>query len=379
MKQLLRTPLTLFLVVNLLCFLLYLVPTNIYSLFLPVLGFDTTSKDLPVSSITQLLMRDNEAETLSDNMSLVFVGDVMLARHVEYLIAINGPEYPFIGSKFLLDEPAYVIGNFEATVPIKHKKTPNYHFQFSVNKNNLTGLVNAGFTHVSLANNHSLDYGSESFVNTKYVLTNLGIDTFGQPKSFGQNTTTYISASNTKYAIIGLNETQMEINQETLLPYIKEAETNSDVQVVYIHWGEEYKHEPSQAQKTIAKMLAEAGIDIIIGHHPHVIQSIEKIDNTLVFYSLGNYIFDQYFTRDVMEGLAIRLTRVDEELKVTLLPHSSVESHAQPKLLTGKNRDIILAEIADYSDENIAKMILSGEVFTTLSLATSTEIAIMNQ
>lgn len=378
MKQLLSTPLIIFVVGNLLCYLIYLAPLNIYTSAIPVLAIDTTSDDLLALDITEESILTTEQIFQSDNKSLVFVGDIMLARHVEYLMQVNGYDYPFARSGFLTTEPAHLIGNFEASIPVKHKKTPNYNFQFSVNQDNLKGLAEAGFTHLSLANNHTLDYGIDGYKNSVAVLAEAGFSTFGQPKSLGENTVTYISASNTTYALIGLNETQMDIEKDFLLPYLEEAKAQSDVQIAYIHWGEEYTHKPSATQKTIARMLSEAGVDIIIGHHPHVIQSIEKIGDTLVFYSLGNYIFDQYFSGDVMEGLAIRLTTSNNKLKVTLLPHSSAKSHAQPNLMTGQERDVILAEIADYSEENMAEMILAGEVFTPLSLATSTEIAIMN-
>ena len=379
MNLTINKPLIVIATANLLCFLLYFAHSNIFSFTLPVFAFDTTFGSLSVVLTTeqQAIAVDKDL-VLSDDKSIVFVGDIMLARHVEHLMNVKGYGYPFAGSNFLSIEPAYIVGNFEASIPLKHIKTPNYNFQFSVSKDYLKGLTEAGFTHLSLANNHAFDFGLEGYNNTKKVLGENSLTAFGQPKSLGQDTISYLTASNTTYALIGLNETQMDINPKSLTSVLKEARENSDVQVVYIHWGPEYKHEPNKAQRLIAKMLSEAGVDIIIGHHPHVIQSIEKINDTLVFYSLGNYIFDQYFTRSVMEGLAVSLTKVGDNLKVTLMPHSSRESQAQPRLSEGESRAAILTEIAKYSDNNMAEMIIAGEVIVTLSLATSTEIAIMN-
>ena len=371
-------PLILFVTVNSLCFLVYFTSFNILNISVPVSTFDTTFTSLSTLKTETLTLTADKDYVLSDNKSLVFVGDIMLARHVEHLMSVNGYNYPFLDSNFLISEPAYIVGNFEASIPTKHIKTPNYNFQFSVNKDYLRGLTEAGFTHLSLANNHAFDYGRDGYNNAKKVLSENFLVPFGEPDSFGEDTVSYLSASNTTYALIGLNETQMDINPITLNPVLKEASENSDVQIVYIHWGPEYQHEPSKEQRLIAKSLSEAGVDIIIGHHPHVIQSIEKVNDTLVFYSLGNYVFDQYFSREVMEGLAVRLTRVGDNLKVTLMPHSSRESKAQPRLIEGESKVAILTEIAKYSDKNMHEMIITGEVLTPMPLATSTEIAIMN-
>jgi len=378
MRQIFNSPSVIFVTVNFICFLFYLTPYNIYSLPIPVLAFNTSNNNFLKAGIIDQSIIAPATKTTSDNKSLVFVGDIMLARHVEFLMEKNGSAYPFASSQFLREKPAFVIGNFEATIPPQHTKTPNYTFQFSVNKQFLSELTKVGFTHLSLANNHTLDFGKEGYVNTVETLTKMGIKTFGHSKSLGENTVSYLSASNTKYALIGLNATQLNINTENIKPYLEEVLANSDVQIAYIHWGEEYIHKPSQNQKIVAEFLAKNGIDLVIGHHPHVIQSIEKIGDAVVFYSLGNFIFDQYFNTSVMQGLAIRLSTEGDRLKIILLPYSSEEKKAQPKLLTAENREAILAEIAKNSDKNIAEMIISGEVTTSLSLATSTKIAIMN-
>ncbi|GAI55886.1 unnamed protein product [marine sediment metagenome] len=90
--------------------------------------------------------------------------------------------------------------------------------------------------------------------------------------------------------------------------------------IVSLHWGEEYKLINSPAQQKLAHQLIEAGTDLIIGHHPHVVQNIEKYLGKLIFYSLGNFIFDQYFSPETQQGLAVGLEIYPDRLVCRLFP-----------------------------------------------------------
>ena len=99
---------------------------------------------------------------------------------------------------------------------------------------------------------------------------------------------------------------QLEL-QEKDLNLVRSSKTKVDILVVSVHWGEEYKSKANSNQKLIAGKLSEAGADYIVGHHPHWVQEIERMGNTEVYYSLGNFVFDQRWSEETKKGLSANL------------------------------------------------------------------------
>lgn len=311
----------------------------------------------------------------------VFVGDIMLARHVEYLMSLHGYDYPFKGYSLKANYPAAtIVGNFEGAVPSIHQKTPNFGFSFSIAPQYLAGLTEAGFTHLGLANNHAFDFGKAGYSNATTTLTANGLVTFGDPTAIIQNTVTYVTGEDGRVvALVGLYTVVSNYDDEALKELFAAVNTHSDLQIVFIHWGIEYERIASPTQKALAEKLAGLGVDVIIGHHPHVVQPIEQIGSTTVFYSLGNYIFDQYFSTFVEEGLVLSLDITASELSIKLLPVTSEVSHAQPRLMSTTQQENFLQDLADRSDPRLHQEIRSGVLTIPLALATSTKIAIMDK
>ncbi len=308
-----------------------------------------------------------------------FVGDVMLARHVEHLMTLHGINYPYTYIDWFNPKDSFLVGNFEASVPAKHVKTPNFTFNFSVNKQYLPGLKTAGFTHLSLANNHALDYGMVGLKNTELVLADNDFVSFGHPINLSTSSVSFIDLNSTKLALIGVSTLSGEPTDTKIKEVLSWAKVASDLQIVYIHWGNEYELKQSNRQRILATKLAEAGADLIIGHHPHVTQGIEKINETLVFYSLGNFIFDQYFEVAVREGLFLTLEEGGEENDFTLaiIPITTRNTLAQPQLMLEENKLVFLKNLAGRSSQELAGDITNGKITLTLPLATSTEMVIM--
>jgi len=115
--------------------------------------------------------------------------------------------------------------------------------------------------------------------------------------------------------------------------------------IISIHWGEEYK-------------IIEAGADLMIGHHPHVVQNIEKYQGKLIFYSLGNFIFDQYFSPDTQQGLAVGLEIYPDRLVCQLFPIQI--NLSQPVLMEWDTASEFLIQLANCSDVNLVDEIESG-------------------
>jgi gamma-polyglutamate biosynthesis protein CapA len=315
----------------------------------------------------------------SATTSIIMTGDIMLARHVESLMNKNGSDYPYRDLKWLTDTRAYVVGNFESALPATHVKSPTGTFRFSTAATHIPALKAAGFTHLSLANNHALDYGPTDFVNMQNVLSEHDFETFGHPTKVSTSSVTYLELPDETVAIIGLHTLFNEPSRADLESLMTQVNEKSDTQIAYVHWGVEYEHLPATSQRELATQLIKLGVDLVVGHHPHVTQSVELIDEVPVFYSLGNFIFDQYFSPAVQDGLVLKLEKGSEGLAITLIPVTSRDSQARPRQMTDDERTTYLAKLATWSSPELSAALTSGQLTLPHTLATLTETAIMGE
>jgi poly-gamma-glutamate synthesis protein (capsule biosynthesis protein) len=115
--------------------------------------------------------------------------------------------------------------------------------------------------------------------------------------------------------MLGLSDLWGALDKEAVQKSARDLASSSDILVVNIHWGEEYKADPNNRQKEMAHLLIDAGVDVIIGHHPHVVQTVETYKNKPIFYSLGNFIFDQYFSPETQKGLAVEIIFTSKDIE----------------------------------------------------------------
>lgn len=300
--------------------------------------------------------------------SVVFVGDVMLARKVEFLMNQHGSDYPFLRlDPFRSD--AYVIGNFESAMAPQHVQTPFYTFSFSTDPKHVPALRTAGFTHLSLANNHTYDKGSDGYQFAVQSLTTNDLTSFGHPERIDEDAVTLLSLGDVTIAVVGLHAVTRTPSDQELERVFEMAAMQSDMQIAYVHWGNEYAPQHSKSQTDFAERLANAGADMIVGHHPHVVQDIGFVGDIPVFYSLGNFIFDQYFSMPVQEGLMLELTPEDSNLVVTLKPVTSIDMQSVPRKMTKAEAAVFLSSLAKRSDERLSAMIPDGRLVFALPLA----------
>ncbi len=350
--------------------------------------FNTESfkKDVDTTlSLGEFIEKKENINTDSEKLALAnidfekkqinFVGDVMLGRDVERRIYKSSFSYPYSKLTFN-DDTSYTVANFESSIPVQHQPAPNNTFRFSVDKIFLPALRAAGFTHLSLANNHSFDFGLAGYNNAVNELWNNDFVPFGHPTILATSSVVVLTIDNTKIALIGVHTLYSNPSKASIEAVLAHAKNISDIQIVYIHWGDEYREFQSKQQRELAKIFAEAGADIIIGHHPHVVQGIEKINNTLVFYSLGNFIFDQYFSPAVQNGLMLTFSLGDSPA-VKLIPVTSQGTPAQPQEMVGKAKEDFLAALAERGGLDLKSFIASGTVPFDFTLATSSEVVIM--
>ena len=337
----------------------------------------------PVGQVIQIPVLDISQPSYTlvpqSKAKILFVGDVLLARNVEFLLNSKGFDYSLKNTSAIFKDADFVVGNFESAILKNHKQTPSFVTTFSVDAKFLPLLPKAKFTHFSLANNHALDYGQETFNNTQTKLNETGLSAFGHPQFVSSTSVTVIDIGEYSVGILALNEVFSTLVWDDILTQLESLVNVSDYQIVYIHWGEEYTLRHNQKQELLAKKLIDNGVDAIIGHHPHVTQDIEVYNNKPIFYSLGNFLFDQYFSVDVQQGLAVTLHISTSSVEYELVPVSSEGARSQPYKMSTDQASIFLANLARRSSGDYVQNIKNGKLILPLSLATSSESVIIAQ
>lgn len=204
--------------------------------------------------------------------------------------------------------------------------------RFYVPKEFGDAMMDAGFNTVSLASNHSLDRGEAGILQTVkyYKTTNLLYNGINDSKEMRNNyiikekngitytLLSYTTLTNGLSVPAGKDYLLNIYDEEKVKEDIKNVRDKVDVLIVAMHWGEEYQSSPNDSQKQIAKTLTDAGVDIIIGNHPHILQPITKINDTIVMYSLGNFISNQYGNDDYNKLVGfmatLDITKKDKEI-----------------------------------------------------------------
>ena len=249
-----------------------------------------------------------EGETACDSLELVFTGDLLLDRGVRPLVERHGVEWLLDNVSPLFRKADAAIVNLEC--PLTDVVTPQpKQFVFRADVCWADGLHKAGITHASMANNHSVDQGFQGVESTYRSLTEVGITPLGCGKtrderlmpcviSKGEVTVaifasvmfpieSWIANPVDKYSPC---QSSAEELSRTIVAYHDEHPEHRII--AYLHWGVEYQETPVPQQRMQARMLVAAGADVIIGHHPHVIQPLGYVADKPVFYSLGHLVFD---------------------------------------------------------------------------------------
>lgn len=302
-----------------------------------------------------------------ETTTILFVGDIMLGRYTETLINEFGTEYPLRHVAAFLDSYDMVVANLEAPVVSNHVQTPNNSFLFSTPTSALLA-ISKQITHVSLANNHTNDFGEESFLYTETELAKVGIIPLGHPLFVSTTTVTSITHAELRIDIVGIN--MVSGDTEEAVSKVMSLNTGDAIQIVSIHWGDEYVLTHNSEQEQFARALIDAGADVIIGHHPHVVQDINVYRGVPIFYSLGNFIFDQYFSDDVMDHLGVEIKMVNKQMQFRLIPFTSRDSKSAPELMTVDEKEVFLQALSLRSNPRLQASILRGSFTAEEILAT---------
>lgn len=262
-----------------------------------------------------------------NNWSLIAGGDVMLGRTVNtQSIKHNDFTWAFKNISQLLKSADISFVNLESPLTLDCQPTDTGMI-FCGSQDHLQGLVHAGIDVVNIANNHINNYGQKGIEETVNLLKSKDI----LPVGLGNIAVKEVGGI--KVAFVGFDALGNLSNGE-VLKTVSETKKMYPLVVTTFHWGTEYQKTPNNRQIELAHLAIDSGADIIIGHHPHWIQTEEIYKEKPIFYSLGNLIFDQMWSEETKKGMIIKLNFTGEKLISTEHFPVTIFDYGQPKLAT---------------------------------------------
>ncbi len=294
---------------------------------------------------------------------LVF-GDVMLDRSVRKYIDEHGTAALFKYVQKDVDAADITLINLEGPITTYESVVSKENLQFTFATHTALDLSVVGVDIVSLANNHTNNFGLSGLKQTRGYLDNAKISYFGDPSNTESQLAYLLKKEKLTVSFVGYH--QFENPEFTPIQNkIKEEKQKGNFVVLYPHWGIEYEKKAGAKERDLAQSAVIAGADMVIGAHPHVVQDMDAYEGKPIFYSLGNFIFDQWFTPDVQEGLALLLTFSDNTLvSIELKPF--IRERYQPKWLEGDERgawcNVYTKEVSFQKDSENTCMLSTKEV-----------------
>lgn len=283
-----------------------------------------------------------ETTKIEDQASFIIGGDMMFDRMIDYKFRGNDiyKSVANLGDRLFWGTDISLV-NLEGPIssdPIEPDiRTNNLVFNFPPKTPDVLKWLH--INSVSLANNHSGNAGASGLAYTKKVLIEKNINYIGQQSQFNDESIKRYQTGNVKISILAINLLETD---NTLAEKIKQEKANGSFVIIFPHWGNEYHEQHSTSQQSMAHAWIDAGADLIIGSHPHVIQNAEIYKNKPIFYSLGNLLFDQTFSKETQRGLIIAGEITPNKLKLVLLPTVSI--NLQPQLLTGTEKTDLITK-----------------------------------
>lgn len=263
--------------------------------------------------------------------SLFFVGDVYLGGRTDAFAEESGLDYFFTGMKKHFLQSDLVVANLESPLTTHDEPFMEKKYILKAHRDNAASLKHAGITMVSLANNHMMDYGLKGLEDTIFNLQCEGVTFSGAGLSLDESRKPALQVVNgIKVAMVSYSKTyplEFYANSKRggTAPgyplYIKkdmnDAAKNNDVVIAIFHWGGERIFSPRDYQKELAHLAIDNGASIVIGHHPHVMQGVERYKDGIIFYSLGNYVFGSLSKR--VEGMAVSIDvkKIGQSVKIS--------------------------------------------------------------
>jgi poly-gamma-glutamate synthesis protein (capsule biosynthesis protein) len=319
-----------------------------------------TSKD---GQVAQPAGQDDDylsARGKKDRVSLLAFGDMLLDRYIKKTIDKYGTDYPFQNIKSSLTGNDLTLANLEGVFTDfkPNKASPNM-TSFTFDPKLVPAIKNLGFNILLEANNHSQDFGKAGLAQSQAYLEQNGIDCFGTYSNEGK-ISTIKDINGIKIGFVGYDEFGNSFDD--VIAEIKKLKPEVDHVVIFAHWGIEYQTNSSDDQRQKGRQFIDAGADLVLGGHPHVVQPLEIYKSKLIFYSLGNFVFDQVFSQSVQRGLAVGAVFTKDSIDCYLMPTQNknfVVNFAAGDAKTAALKDLAARSVAT---SDFKEQIAQGEV-----------------
>ena len=311
-----------------------------------------------------------------DTVTLLFAGDILMDDHYAVMSTYHnrGNDINQAFDQGLLEQmrnaDIFMINN-EFTFTSRGTPTVNKKFTFRANPGNVSTYEEMGVDIVSVANNHIYDYGEISLLDTLDTLEQAEIPYVGAGRNLQEAMTpVYYIANGMKIAFVSATQIERNgtpdtkeatqdsagvlrcMNPDNLLLTIEEAKKNSDYVILYIHWGTESQEAIDWLQEQQAPIYAQAGVDLIIGDHPHCLQKMDSVEGVPVIYSLGNFWFNSRTQNSCVVKVALRAGEMES---FQFIPCR--QSDCRTALLTGQEK----TEVLDYMRTISPNVTIDGE------------------
>lgn len=259
-------------------------------------------KRIPLFIIATAYAVGTTAQTQSRPTRLLFTGDILLSRQVVSELERRRIS-PWAHFADLFQSAQWVSGNLEGAFGAASKCQKPAALCFAIPEMAAQLLKSGGFTGVTLENNHAADLGNAGRERTRSLLERAKLTAVDF-----ENSARIVRIGDVRLALVSISLIPAADKRVQAIPSaevsekLHRAREQSDLVVVSIHWGTEYQRMPDAIQRKQARWLIQQGADVIVGHHPHVVQLPECVDGHPVFFSLGNHLFDQTYP-PTKEGL----------------------------------------------------------------------------
>jgi poly-gamma-glutamate synthesis protein (capsule biosynthesis protein) len=292
-------------------------------------------------------------------------GDLLLDRGVAEAISQNGAAYPYEGVAPLFRRDDLTIANLECPLTdadsgaLKSKR-----FVFKADPANAAVLKSSGFDALLLANNHTMDYLSQGLSDTMAALDDANLHHSGAGETAAEIKPCFIDKNGVRIGILSYSALPPEgfvyDDGSATVAYaragflddmqreISDAAAQCDFLLVCFHWGTEFRHDVNDSQIETAHAAVDAGADAVIGTHPHVLQGRETYKGALIYYSLGNFVFDKQIPEGTSDALIVQLT-VNKNGIVSINELPVLIENCQPRLTEGEQAENIVSDLVRYS------------------------------
>lgn len=308
---------------------------------------------------------------------LAAVGDVMTGMRMRHRIRRHGHDYAFAWVKPVLQRAAVFVGNLEGPfADVAEQQSTTRNFSYKVTPKHAPGLRRAGFDAMTIANNHLLDCGRGGVRETLKTLASQGIEVVGG--GYDASTAHNAAVFDTRGGRVGLlgyywNRRTSAIGDkpgsardlpELVERDIGQLKRRTDRVAVMVHWGVPYERQPSDEDRLKARHFIDCGADIVVGHHPHIIQPLEVYRGRPIFYSVGNFAFGSGNSRAESLLLCVRFVGDDTEVDIypVYVQNRDPRLDYQPKIMGGQAALRTLNRLKSISDESGGLVAIDGSL-----------------